>query len=228
MYFFGSNHTKDINNPQFKQLNDKWQEFLHETVGKKSVVFYEGNIKTDEEIPLEKFIEKYGESGVMVFWANQAKVKLIRPEMKEEESIIELLKFFSKEEVFYFYMIRAIGQWQRMKVRKNFDDFINFNLNRYKNLFNLSSFDFSFENFKKINGKILGKEFNLEDMSLPRVSSPMFYDTKINEIARTLTTIRNVYMLNQIEKYWLDGYNIFIIFGGSHAVMQEAAIKSLI
>ncbi|MFH1454814.1 MAG: hypothetical protein ABIF22_00605 [bacterium] len=227
LYYFGSNHTKDINNPQFELLKNKWLEFLQKTSGKKSILFYEGNIKIDDEIPLEKFIEKYGESGAMVFWAKQAHVKVNRPEPTEGESTKELLKDFSKEEVFYFFMIRAIGQWQRMKVRKDFNEFVNFNIKRYESLLNLPDFDFSFENMKLVHSKIFGKEFDLEDKNLPRISSSLFYDTKINDIARRLTTIRNIFMLDQIEKYWLDGYNIFIIFGGSHAVMQEPVIKSL-
>lgn len=229
LYYLGAEHKKDPAHPQFEFLQGKWQEFLQKTSVTKSIVIFEGSVNIDSVTALKEAIEKYGESGAIVFWANQEHIPCFRPEPTIEYEAEKLLKEFSKEEVFYFYIIRGLVTWQRTVVRKEFDEYIKANIKRYQDIFNWANFDFLFDTVKKIHKQIFNKEFDLNEKEyIAKIPSPSFEMSRINEIARKSSTIRNIAILDCIEKYWLEGYNIFIVYGASHAVMQERAIKDMV
>jgi hypothetical protein len=112
LYYFGAEHSKDVLHPQFEILKEKWREFLNKTKSKKRVVFFEGKVILGQLSTLEESIKKYGESGAIVFLANQLSVFSYRPESGIKVEVKKLLNFFSKDEIFYFYIARAIGHWQ--------------------------------------------------------------------------------------------------------------------
>ncbi len=230
LYYFGAEHTKDVSHLQFEILHAKWQDFLGKTKSKKRVVFFEGKLDSEQLITLEESIKKYGESGTIVFWANQSNVTSHRPEPDIKIEIEKLLTDFSKDEIFYFYIARAIGHWQHgMVMRKDFDEFINFNMERYRTVLDWQDFVFSFETFKRIHKQIFGEELDLNDKNLFRkITNPAMNRTVFNEIAKKSSTIRNIFILEQIEEKWKEGYSIFVVYGSGHAVMQEGVIKSLV
>ncbi len=229
LYYFGSEHSKDVSHPQFEILEVKWKDFLSKTKSKKRVVFFEGKLGSEQLITLENSIKKYGESGAVVFWANQSSVSSYRPEPNPKKEIEKLFDNFSKEEIFYFYIARAIGHWQRgMVMRKDFDEFIDFNMERYRSILGWQDFVFSFETFKRIHKQNFGNELDLNDKNLlGKITNPTIEGTVFNEIARKSSTIRNIFILDQIEEKWKEGFSIFIVYGSGHAVMQEGVIKSL-
>lgn len=229
LYYFGSKHTCDPTHPQFELLQKEWSDFLQKTSGTKSVVIFEGVANIKNQSTLEEVIEKYGESGAIVFMAGKENIPCFRPEPTIEYEAELLLKEFSKEEIFYFYIIRGIVTWQRTVVKKEFDEYIKLNIKRYQDILKWETFDFSFDTAKKIHQQIFGKEFDLNDKEyIAKIPSPSFRESRINEIARKSSTIRNIVILDCIEKYWLEGNNIFVVYGANHAVMQESAIKSLV
>ncbi|OHA79923.1 MAG: hypothetical protein A2747_01745 [Candidatus Yonathbacteria bacterium RIFCSPHIGHO2_01_FULL_44_41] len=229
LYYFGAEHKKDPNHPQFERLQNDWNEFLQKTSGTKSIVVFECNVNITNEIMLKEAIEKYGESGAIVFWAEQAHIASVRPEPTIKDEAKVLLEDFSRDEIFYFYIIRGIVSWQRATVRKEFDEFIKLNIKRYEDVLGWSDFDFSFETVKKVHQQIFGREFNLDDKDfLIKIPNPTCDESRINEVARKSSMIRNIAILDCIENYWQEGYNIFVVYGASHAVMQEPVIKSLV
>ncbi len=230
LYYFGAEHSKDISHSQFEILQIKWQEFLSKTKSKKGIVFFEGKLDQEQLITLEDSIKKYGESGAIVFLANQSSVSSYRPEPDIKIEIKKLLADFSKDEIFYFYIARAIKHWQHgMVMQKDFDKFINFNMERYRAILDWQDFIFSFETFKRIHKQIFGKELDLNDKNLFRkITNPAIRGIVFNEIAKKSSTIRNIFILDQIEEKWKEGYSIFVVYGSGHAVMQEGVIKSLV
>ena len=229
LFYFGSKHVMDPKHPQFEFLHEKWQDFLQKTSGTKSIVIYEGVANINRQATLKEVIEKYGESGAIVYWANQEHLPCFRPEPTIEYEVEKLLKEFSKVEVFYFYIIRGIVTWQRTVIRKEFDEYIRVSIKHYQDVFNWSNFDFSFDTVKKMHKQIFGKEFDLNDKEyIAKIPSPSFEMSRINEIARRSSTIRDIAILEHIGKYWSEGYNIFIVYGSNHARKQERAIKDMV
>lgn len=230
LYYFGSKHVMDSKHPQFETLHEKWQDFLNKTRGKKTIVIYEGNVIEKNLASLGQAIEQHGESGAIVYWANKDCVPCFRPELTIVDETKELLKEFSRAEVFYFYMMRGIVTWQRKVSPEDFNEFIAKNIERYKKELDWTGFDFSFESaIAKAHKKIFGKEFSLEDKDfLLRTQSPSFKESHINKVSEKSCRIRDTSILKHIERCWNDGYNIFVVYGANHARIQERAIKDMI
>lgn len=226
LYYFGAEHKKDPEHPQFELLNVKWQDFLTKTRGGKAVVFYEEKVNEKNLTSLSQAIEQHGESGAIVYWANKEHVPCVRPEPTIKDEVEELLKNFSADEIFYFYIMRGIASWQRTALRKEFNEFIETNIKRYREDLSWENFDFSFETVKRTHRYIFGKELDLADTAfIAKIPNPIYDESNINNIARASSTIRNITILHNIENYWQEGYNVFVVYGASHAVMQERALK---
>lgn len=230
LYYFGSKHVMDSKHPQFETLYEKWQDFLGKTRSKKTIVIYEGNVIEKNLISLGKAIEQHGESGAIVCLANKDSVPCFRPEFTIIDETNKLLKEFSREDIFYFYMMRGIVTWQRKVVPEDFNKFIARNIQRYQKELDWPGFDFSFESaIAKVHKKIFGKEFSLEDKDfLLRVQSPSFKESHINKVSEKSCRIRDVSILECIGKYWQERYNIFVVYGANHARIQERAIKDMV
>lgn len=230
LYYFGSKHVMDPKHPQFEFLHEKWQDFLDKTRGKKSIVIHEGIVNEKNLISLERVVEQHGESGAIVYWAKKDEVPCFRPEPTIAEETRELLKEFSREDIFYFFMMRGVATWQRKVAPENFDEFIARNIHRYQKELDWPDFDFSFESaIAKVHKKIFGKEFSLEDKDfLAQIKNLSFYESHINNVSKSSLRIRDVFILEHIGSYWHEGHNIFIVYGSHHARLQERAIKDMV
>lgn len=230
LYYFGAKHVMNPKHPQFEFLNEKWIGFLDRVGGKKSVVIYEGNVNEKNLTSIEQAIEQHGESGAIVYWASKAQGPYFRPEPTIIEETKELLREFSKEDVFYFYMMRGVATWQRKVGTQDFNEFIVRNIQRYQKELGWKDFEFSFESaIAKVHKKIFGKEFSLEDKDfLLRIQSPSFDESRINMISKKSCRIRDISISQHIGKYWNGGYNIFIVYGANHARIQERAIRDMV
>ena len=108
-------------------------------------------------------------------------------------------------------------------------EFLSSHTDKYRRFLNWPDLVISTDLIKDIYKKIFDQELNIEDEKIfSRITSPVDIGSKINELSRSQSEYRNEYILDQIEKYWNEGYNIFIIYGAGHAVMQEPVISSLI
>lgn len=230
LLYFGAEHKKNPLDPQFELIKEKWNEFLKKIGKSKSVVIFEGIANLDDKTTIEEAIKKYGESGAVVNLAKEAGIPFIRPEPIINYEAEDLLKEFTKDEIFYFYVIRSLSSWLRSADLADFKNFIERIVQRYKTELGWADYNFSFDpTIIRIHAEIFNKNFDLIDKDfISKIVSPMHHKSRINDIARMSTTIRNLEILRTIEDYWQRGYNIFIVYGASHAVMQERAIKNLV
>ena len=82
----------------------------------------------------------------------------------------------------------------------------------------------------QIQKEIFGRDFDMNDQKFfYDVINPTTTFSRINELSRFEDSgFRDLYILAQIEKVWNEGKSIFIVYGCSHAVMHERAVKSLL
>ena len=62
-------------------------------------------------------------------------------------------------------------------------------------------------------------------MTFNNAVNPAKEGTIINGVSRALQRARDEYILEQIDKHWSEGKNLFIVYGSSHAMRLEPAIK---
>jgi len=226
LYYFGANHSHDPSNEQFPILREFWGKFLEKTDSKNAVVFVEGGLRKaskDEEMT----IRDNGEGGLITWLANNSKISTHCPESNRGEEMKYLLEKFSKDEIEYYYFVRGIHSGNRLNPRPNFEEYANKCLARDKTESGWGEFDFSLGNMKKIHKNIFGTDFN-ENEEKQSYVNPVSENSVINKVARACSTYRNVHIVSEILKFWQEGKNIFVVFGGSHAVLQEPALRRLL
>lgn len=229
IYYFGSNHSHNPNHSQFNLLKKKWSNFLSDTKDMKTAVIVEAYEISKQETTLEEFIIKYGESGAGAYFAYESKSLLIFGEPQNNKIIDYLLRNFSKEEVLFWYECQAIKFWQRHKRGRNIQEFLSNHTEKYRKLLEWPDLIVSVEFISSIYRKLFNQELNINDEKIfSQITSPISIKSRINELSRSQSVYRNEYMLEQTEKYWKEGYNIFIVHGAGHAVMQEPVIRGLI
>ena len=83
---------------------------------------------------------------------------------------------------------------------------------------------------KKIHKKIFKTLFNEKDkMFFYDIINPTILKTVINKVSRLEDEgSRDVYIVDQIEKFWKKGKNIFIIYGCGHAIIQKKALQYMV
>ncbi len=230
--FFGTEHSNNINNKQWKVLKRKWQEFIKNTQPKKRIVFLEGSSRVVDDFKYLdknrkiidlKVVEKYREFGAWSFFSqnDQKKVIFIDPKFNIEAEY--LLKKFNKDIVEYYFFARYFGSYIK---RKN----ITFN-NALKQAVTTThnkthiSFSNKIDDYKKIHKKYFNHKLDKSQIEIIcKASWPIKYDSPINEVARQSTLFRDKHILKQIKKYWDRGENIFILFGAGHAIAQKPVL----
>ena len=229
LYYFGSNHSRDSKNIQYEILRDFWQDFLKHANRKESVVFVEGGKREVCNTEIEA-IAKGAEAHYITYLADRECIETFSPEPSEKHRFGELEKHFSKKEIAFYEFARMMLQWSRHHGEKpDFREYVGNSLKNDKTNSGWLDFDFSIEHMLEIQNQLFNRDFDENDASFYYdVTNPTATHSKINELSRfDDSNIRDTYILTKIEEYWKSGKNLFIVYGASHAVRHEPAIKYL-
>lgn len=229
LYFLGISHESDPSHPQNNYIKEKWDEFLKLTEGLPRIVFQEGGLR-DVSATEEEAITRDGEAGLIRYLSHKSNVEIISPELKKQDQLGLLTGKFERDAVAYFYFARTVDQWLRIKSDTSLELYIKSMFGQTNNYKGWEDFDMSLENFKKLHKRFLGKEFDEKDRmafnnAINPAKDPAKEGTIINEVSQSLQRVRDEYILEQIDKYWSEGRSLFIVYGTSHAMRLEPAIK---
>jgi len=229
LYFFGSQHTYDQNNPQFSELENFWNDFKLKTTGKNRIVLTEGGVRPVRR-SIDESISKDGEMGFLTFLANNIDISVFSPEIPDKILFNKLAETFSKEEVAYWDFARICYQWNQMAEKPDFIPYVQGFLDDNTRNVKWDDFIFSLPHMISIHKKLFGTAFNENEKDFfYSIINPTINRTVINRISRDEETdIREIHILQEIERYWSEGQNIFILYGSSHAVRQEAALREVV
>lgn len=229
VYYFGAMHTFDPTHYQYPMLRDFFNEFLIKTKGQKKVIFIEGGIPSNVRSSEEESIISGCEAQLMDYLGKNNDIAVISPGLLPDIFIQNLLKEYHLDEIAYYFFARTCLQWNRIDTsNRDFDSYINRALEKdmgdfaHKYLYPHSIMP----NFHK---QIFNVALDIHDKAFfLSVCDPRNRDTVVGKINAHLSKMRDLVILEEIERYWNLGFNIFITYGGTHAVMQEPAIRSLI
>ncbi len=223
LFYFGANHSPDPNNEQYSKLREYWQKFLDKTQRKNCIVLVETwkrpVLKSEEEA-----IRNGNEGTLITLLADKEEIQTECPELDRKEIIESLLTQFPKDRVVFQIFCSQLKGWQRFPEPR--PDPIN-SFNWIKKLTGWNDYDFSIEHMLKIYEEIFGNKITREEMLNIKVdfSNPNL-EGPVNSIARASSDIRDLRIASEIERYWNEGKNIFVVFGNGHLIIEEPALKA--
>lgn len=222
LFYFGSNHSHDPKNEQYPALTDLWNEFLQQTHGKNCIVLIEGGLRNIQKTQTQTII-KDGEAGYATFLAHQASIPCICADPDDAYLKTELLKQFNVDEINY---MRFTDIWHQFnEVAKN-DASLNFKkyLQKFHNFLGKKNLKY----FQNLHQQFFHEPFDVNNETNIRDTINLKNsDHIIGKIHHQNNVLRDEFIINQIQKLIMQGKNIFIVFGATHAMMQEPAIKNI-
>lgn len=229
LYYFGANHSRDPEDGQYEMLRKFWNEFLERTDKENSVVFVEGGKRPVCGSEGEA-ISKGGEAHFITYLSAKENIDTFSPEPPERFRFEELAKRFTKDEIVYYEFARMAFQWNRHHGNKpDFRQYVGNSLRHDQRNSGWDDFDFSIDHMIELEKKMFDRDFDENDKQFYYdVINPTTTFSRINELSRFEDSgFRDAYILRQIEQHWNQEKNIFIVYGCSHAVMHETAIRHL-
>ena len=226
-FYFGANHSRNPADPQYPALREYWHRFLKETEGKDRIVLIEGSLRPVEKDEETAITNGGSEGGFITFLARKAGVPIACPDLSDEE-LIKLLPYQDKNEVLLYWFLSWLNNFQKhAEPKPDFEKSAKIWCERQKKKQMWKDIDISLPRLKELYKQILGKDFN-EKENPNNLVNPNLTDTKINKIARAQSDLRDYKIASEIERYWNEGKNIFVVFGQGHLIIQEPALRAVL
>lgn len=225
--YIGSEHSHDIKHPQFGIVQRYWEHWLENKDKGNCVALHEGGTFDPPEV-LEDATYQDAERGFLAWKAEQENMEYTSPEPDYKQEMRHLLQQFSKEQIFHYYFVRSVVQWNRLDPRPDFHEYFEF-VSRMPERYGVDDYDLSIEKLKDIHKEITGRKFDSKDTHfLHRLGSPYHDKAITNEVSARSMVFRDQYITEEIKKYWDNGKNIFAVYGHSHVVEQEKQLKKIL
>lgn len=226
--YIGVAHIYDLNDEQIPSLRSKFTDFVQRTNGHDRVVLTEGG-KRPVASNEEEAIKAGGEPNLVTFWAAQENIETFSPEPDRQAEANHLLEQFNREEVMHYYFVRQVNQWNLMKRPEGLEGYMEKTLKRHSEFLNWDGFDFSLENMIRVHKEITGQEFDPEKWEFfQALSDPRKNVAVTNKVCARSSRFRDAYIVSEILRLWKENKDIFMVYGRTHAIMQEPAIRKLL
>jgi len=229
LYYFGANHSNDPEDKQNSLLREFFQEFSLISNNREKIVFIESLPIANDCSSEREMIIKHGERGLISFLAKEKNIRCLNIDQTFSEEAIELIKKFELGYVFYYYFVRNVRSWLKKYRNKTFDEILIMSIEDcHKKIGELSK-GFDLNLVKKVHFEIFGKELDSSEIcNIERAPVPIYEDSIINEIARKSSRLRDENLLRNIEKEWVIGNDVFVVYGFSHSVKEEPVLRELV
>ena len=234
--YFGSFHSRD---PRDTELFDRIKDDLEKS--HPDLVVIEGvedlENRNDEMLELtknlsyEQAIETAGEAGFTAKLAMERDIEVKSPEPKlREEADFILSQGFSQGEVFAYYVTRDIAWYHKLTNKPDLEKYLEPVFRDFARRINWPGFDFSRKHYSQLCEQIWGHKLDMENAKFFSAAvDPSPWEGKktnvINAISQASASYRDMFVVNKLLQYSKKYKKIFVVFGGSHAVVQEPALR---
>lgn len=237
--YFGSPHVRDPKNPLFGEIEAAFNE------ANPDIVFVEGvNVRGDRDkfnervkaATREEAIEHMGESGFTLKLGVDKGIEWRSPEPTDEDLYNNLLaKRFSKDQIFAWDVFHILPQYNRLMNKQGFKQYVEGFIGRFKQSTNWEGFDYSYERAIQLGEQILGRSVDVEnEPDALDFIDPIPWDEKkekqttLNRIGEQSSLFRDRKIVSDIADALKTHRRVFVVYGASHAAMQEPALRKLL
>lgn len=227
LVFMGTSHNRDVDHPQFKLLAKVFTEMNPQ------IAFNEGGelAKSKTYGSIEEGILDNGETGELKYLCDSIGIDMKNGDLETREEFKELLKTIPQDQVYLYMAIERFlngyhdGHFGSKTLEQAFQE----NFIRYldENGFPLTQEERSVDHLKVLYKKYLNEDLNLEHI-LPVHDYYLLDDGLFGDIGRRTKVVRDEALLKKIDLA-LDQYDrVFVVFGASHRLAVEPALKQII
>ena len=225
--FFGASHVRDTEHPQFKAIEAAFRQ------QNPQIAFNEGGQipETEHYASRDSAILVDGETGLVKYLCDQQHIKLLNGDMSTDEEFVRLLTKCPREKLFLYLGIERFlqpfsqGFDGKMAIEEAYQkSFIDY-LEKYN--FKPTAQEKKLSYLYELYSQYFKQKVDLKN--LIRVHEYYLTDKgAFGKIGRASKKIRDQVLLKKIDKA-LDKYdNVFVVFGGSHWVAVQPALKYII
>jgi hypothetical protein len=239
LYYFGTPHSRDASDPIFKEIENAFNKV------KPDIIFVEGiNIKGDKSkftefvksTALDEIIDRAGESGFTLKLGVETGKDWESPEPTDEDLYNDLLsKGFTRDEIFVWEVFHILPQYNRQMKRDGFKKYVSRFIDRFREATNWEGFDYTYERAIELGEQIFGEFVDVENdqEALDRIDPIPWKEKKdkqtvLNRISEASSVFRDRKIVSDILGAFKKHKKVFVVYGASHAVMQEPAFKRFI
>jgi hypothetical protein len=184
----------------------------------------------------DELIDQMGESGFTLKLGLEKGADWRSPEPADEDLYNYLLsRGFSKEEVFAWDFFHILPQYNRQMNRGGFKEYVERFTERFKQTTKWEGFDYSYEHALRLGEQILGKPIDVENTpEATDLIDPIPWEEKkdgqtvLNRVGEAASLFRDRNIVSEIADALKTHKRIFIVYGASHAAMQEPALQKLV
>jgi len=221
LHYYGSIHTANLSDPQFVDIEKRWEEF-------QPTVAYSESCIWPLEKSRERAITRYGEQGFLRFLASRDKVTIKSIDPTRAQEAVYLKKYFDAEQIKIYYVLRQTVVNRNLGRDSSYVGYAN------RILRNLAKIDYYFIGnprfLEEFEGRVHQLFPNLQDwQSVPhsyfRSTNPENFLSKIH---RKLNEFRDQHMLKRLMRELKKGSRVFAVVGRCHVVMQEPVLRAAV
>lgn len=239
IHYFGADHSGDPDNPIFAKIREEFEGANPEIVFVEGISAHRDIDKFNEKIKQEtdeQVIHEMGEPGFTIKLGLEKGIDWVSPEPSDSDLIKHLLeKGFSKEQVFAHSVFCILPQYKLQMNKTGFKNYIQKFIHWFEEATKWEDFDYSYENAIKIGEQIVGRKIDVEnESSAIDIIDPIPWEDKkenqtaLNRISEVSSAFRDRNVVNKIAEALKTHDRVFVVYGSSHAVMQEPALRKLL
>ncbi len=237
--YFGVSHTYDPGDPLFADIQAQFDQMTPDLVLVEGInperLREPAFIERVKKLSSADTILKAGESGFLTHLAATHGVEVDSPEPPLKDELQNLIdKGFSKDEIFAHYYYRQVDQQHHMSERPDLSTEVAVQMSDFVERTQWERFDYSLRHLEEIGKKYWPNNYSVDDPThaaerhdpIPWKDASYPY-TRINLIGAESSKFRDEHIVKKIQEHLKTKSRIFIVYGASHAVMEEPAIRKI-
>lgn len=226
----GVEHTTEPSSDTYKYIRQNIMENAPDLVMVEgmSQISNEKYISYFKTLSQEYIISNYGENAFAMFFAWQHNIDVISPEPKLQEEVKYLLSNGYKDtDVWPYYMLRFLYQWERSADSTSIEEYLEKGMNYLGQ--EIDFFHYTTQQFYDAL-ESLKKEYQGKDIFevIPCVVDPIYrtidgvhYKTKYNTISRLSSMFRDYTLMESVMREKEIYNKVLLVYGYSHAYLLQ-------
>lgn len=221
LLYFGSRHFFDPDDPQVSQIQELWSEF------EPTLALNEGGDPVVSGT-LEDAVRQFGEPGLVRYLAGRDNTPVMSLEPGSTREVASLLPHYSREQIKLFYILRMVPQYRQATLTIPFEKKIEEDLRWFAKTYDLPGAPRTLSEIEETCESLLPDLAQWRDVPQSYFDPVREISRFTNDISRRLSDLRDEHMVDLLTSKVKAGARVFAVVGGSHVVMQEAALRDRI